>query len=112
MSLPAPAPQRLRGAGRQFVADFGKALGRPVEFYSVTAAQAADVLLDAIAGSDGTRASVTREIFKTQVSNGILGSFGFDRKGDTTAGSVTIYRVVDGQPELESLITPPPALVR
>lgn len=112
MSLPAPAPQRLGGDGRQFVADFGNALGRPVEFYSVTAAQATEILLDAIARSDGTRASVTREVFKTKVRNGTLGSFSFDRNGDTTAGSVTIYRVVDGKPKLVELITPPPTLVR
>jgi len=112
MSLPAPAPQRLRGEGRQFVADFGKALGRPVEFYSVTAAQATEILLGAIARSNGTRASVTREVFKTKVRNGILGSFSFDRNGDTTAGSVTIYRVVDGKPKLVELVTPSPALVR
>jgi branched-chain amino acid transport system substrate-binding protein len=112
MSLPAPAPQRLRGEGRQFVADFGKALGRPVEFYSVAAAQATEILLDAIARSNGTRASVARGIFKTKVHNGILGSFSFDHNGDTTAGSVTIYRVVGGKPKLVGLITPSPALVR
>ena len=112
MSLPAPAPERLRGEGRRFVAEFGRALGRPVEFYSVSAAQATEILLDAIAASDGTRASVTREVFKTRVRNGFLGSFSFDRNGDTTAGSVTIYRVVDGKPKLVGLISPSPALVR
>ena len=112
LSLPAPAPQLLGGEGRRFVADFQKALGRPVEFYSASAAQATETLLDAIARSDGTRASVTREVFKARVRNGILGSFSFDRNGDTTAGSVTIYRVVDGKPKLVGLITPPPALAR
>ncbi|HEY3017817.1 MAG TPA: ABC transporter substrate-binding protein [Gaiellaceae bacterium] len=112
MSLPAPAPQRLRGNGRQFVADFGKALGRPVEFYSVAAAQATEILLEAIARSDGTRASVTKEVFKTKVRNGVLGSFSFDRNGDTTAGSVTIYQVIGGKPKLVGLITPSPALAR
>jgi branched-chain amino acid transport system substrate-binding protein len=112
MSLPAPAPERLRGEGRRFVAEFGRALGRPVEFYSVSAAQATEILLDAIARSDGTRASVTREVFKTRVHTGFFGSFSFDRNGDTTAGSVTIYRVVDGKPKLVGLITPSPALVR
>jgi branched-chain amino acid transport system substrate-binding protein len=112
MSLPAPAPQLLRGEGRRFVADFQKALGRPVEFYSVMAAQATEILLDAIARSNGTRASVTQQVLKTKVENGILGSFSFDENGDTTAGSVTIYRVVDGKPKVVGLITPSRALVR
>jgi branched-chain amino acid transport system substrate-binding protein len=112
MTLPAPAPQRLRGEGRQFVSDFEQALGQPVEFYAVAAAQATEILLDAIGRSDGTRASVTREVFQTKVHDGILGNFSFDHNGDTTAGSVTVYRVVDGKPKVAGLITPSPALVR
>src|SRR6266567_2776317 len=45
---------------------------------------------------DGSRASVTSNLLKTKVANGILGSFSFDRNGDTTAGAVTIYRIVGG----------------
>jgi branched-chain amino acid transport system substrate-binding protein len=112
VSLPAPAPERLRGEGRRFVADFERAIGRPVEVYSVTTAQATEVLLDAIAKSNGTRASVTRELFKTEVTNGILGTFSFDRNGDTTAGAVTIYRIEAGKPKLDRVITPSPILIR
>jgi hypothetical protein len=50
-------------------------------------------------------------VFETEVRDGILGTFSFDRNGDTTAGSVTVYRVVDGRPKLVGLITPSPALV-
>ena len=38
--------------------------------------------------------------------NGILGSFSFDRNGDTTAGAITIYRIVSGKPTILSV--PPP----
>jgi branched-chain amino acid transport system substrate-binding protein len=112
VSFPAAAPERLRGKGRKFVAEFGNAIGRPVEAYSVATAQDAEVLLDAIAKSDGTRASVTKNLFATNVTNGLLGSFSFDRNGDTTAGAVTIYRIVHGQPVVSRVITPPPSLVR
>ena len=70
-------------------------------------ARAAEVLLDAIARSDGTRASVTAELFKTKIVNGILGSFSFDRNGDTTSGAVTIYRIVRGKPTVFKVIRPP-----
>jgi len=65
------------------------------------------VLLDAIARSDGSRPSITAQLFKTKVTNGILGSFSFDAKGDTTSGAVTIYRIVHGAPKLLKVITPP-----
>lgn len=98
VSFTATPPERVRGQGERFVADFRKAIGRPIEAYSLAAAQATDVLLDAIARSDGSRASVTAELFKTRVTSGILGSFSFDRRGDTTARAVTIYRIVRGKP--------------
>jgi branched-chain amino acid transport system substrate-binding protein len=112
VSVTVPALERLGPEGRRFLSDFRQAIGRPVETYSVVAAQATEVLLDAIARSDGTRASVTRELFNTKVSNGILGSFSFDRIGDTTAGAIPIYRVERGKPVLFTVITPPPNLVR
>ena len=111
VSFTAKPPERLRGAGERFVAEFGKAIGRSVEDYSVAAAQATEVLLDAIAKSDGSRASVTANVFKNKITNGILGSFSFDHNGDTTAGAVTIYRVVGGKPAILTVITPPLSLV-
>ncbi len=50
--------------------------------YAVYQAQAAQIMLGAIARSDGTRASVVREMFRTRVNNGIMGTFRFDRNGD------------------------------
>jgi branched-chain amino acid transport system substrate-binding protein len=111
VSFTARPPGRLPGEGQRFVSQFERAIGRPVEAYSVAAAQATEVLLDAIAESDGTRASVTSNVLKTKVTNGILGSFSFDRNGDTTAGAVTIYRIVRGSPMLVTVITPRPSLI-
>jgi YVTN family beta-propeller protein len=85
--------KQLAPRGREFVKEF--LASRPAdEFnpFAIYAAQAAEVMLDAIARSDGSRASVTRELFATRVRNGILGSFRFDRNGDTTAQRVTILR--------------------
>jgi hypothetical protein len=52
-------------------------------------------LLAAIAHSDGTRASVTRALLKVNVTDGILGSFGFDRNGDMTTNLIPV--VHDGR---------------
>ena len=58
------------------------------------AAQAAEILLDAIARSDGTRSSVVRELLRTTVEDGILGDIRFDENGDLVEGPFTIFRVV------------------
>jgi DNA-binding SARP family transcriptional activator/ABC-type branched-subunit amino acid transport system substrate-binding protein/streptogramin lyase len=111
ISFTATPPERLGAEGRRFAAEFRKAIGRPIQGYSLSAAQATEVLLDAIARSDGSRASVTAQVFKTRVSSGILGSFSFDRNGDTTAGAVTIYRIVHGLPTVMTVITPSRSLL-
>jgi hypothetical protein len=70
------------------------------------AAQAADILLDAIARSNGTRPSVTWALLATHLHNGIVGSFAITPTGDTTAGTVTIFRIQHGQPVPLRVITP------
>ncbi len=85
--------ERLAPRGRRFVRAFGQSQGgSPVHPMVAYAAQAAAVMLDAIARSNGTRASVTKALLATRVRDGILGTFGFDRNGDTTAPKVTILR--------------------
>jgi ABC-type branched-subunit amino acid transport system substrate-binding protein len=63
------------------------------------AAQAAELVVRAIARSDGTRASVLAELRASRVANGILGTFGFDGKGDMTPGWVPIVRITGPSPD-------------
>jgi ABC-type branched-subunit amino acid transport system substrate-binding protein len=78
--------------------------------YAATTAQATEILLKATTASDGTRSSVTRNLLQTRVRGGILGSFGIDENGDTTAGAVTMYRIEKGKPRVVDVITPPKRL--
>jgi hypothetical protein len=64
------------------------------------------MLLDVIAASDGARASVTRNLLRTRVRNGILRSFKFDANGDTTAGGVTMYGIEKGRPRVLDVVAP------
>jgi hypothetical protein len=68
-------------------------------------------LLDAIARSDGTRASVTRRLFDTRVTNGILGSFWITTTGDTSLNAITIHRVVGGKLTTYATIVVPDTVV-
>jgi DNA-binding SARP family transcriptional activator/ABC-type branched-subunit amino acid transport system substrate-binding protein/DNA-binding beta-propeller fold protein YncE len=112
ISVASVPSARLPAKGRDFVEAFEHAISGRAEVYSPAVAQATEVLLDAIAASDGTRASVTRNLFRTRVENGILGDFEIDEKGDTTAGGVTMYRIEKGRPRVVDVITPPRSLVR
>jgi branched-chain amino acid transport system substrate-binding protein len=82
--------------GKRFLEEFeATRAGEPSPSNSAAyAAQAAEILLDAIARSDGTRSSVTRELRGTTVEDGILGDINFDENGDLMEGPVTIDRVV------------------
>ena len=93
VSLPGLTNASLPAAGQRFRTNFSATQsGGRVPVPAVYAAQAADVLLDAIARSDGTRTSVVDELLATRVDRGLLGSFTFDRNGDTTQHAVTILR--------------------
>jgi branched-chain amino acid transport system substrate-binding protein len=85
----------LPPAGRRVLEAAGRPEGDP-DLAFAYGAQAAEILLDAIARSDGTRPSVTRALRSTHVEDGILGDIRFDEHGDLLEGPVTIYRVARG----------------
>lgn len=99
VSLAGIVTDQLPPAGARFVERFAQTqAGAEIEPSAVYAAQAAEVLLDAIRRSDGTRASLVEELFRTQVSDGLLGSFAFDRNGDISESPVTILQVRQPDP--------------
>jgi len=96
VTTPAVAHEGLGAGGKRFVREFGKTQpgGRvPSAVYVTETAEAAEVLLAAIARSDGTRESVTRELHRVEIKNGILGSFRFDANGDITPAAFTVFRI-------------------
>ena len=107
VTVAVPALARLPPAGRKFVTRFSKAIGTSPEPYAAAAAAAAEAMLAAVASSDGTRESVLHRLFGQPVTDGILGSFRFDRDGDTTRGIVSVYVIHRGRPVLLTTITPP-----
>jgi ABC-type branched-subunit amino acid transport system substrate-binding protein len=92
----------LSPAAERFAEDFG---GADTPFV-LEAAQAAEVVVQAIARSDGTRASVLEELQATRVKEGLLGSFSFDRNGDVTPAAVPILRITGAIPPQAGRPTP------
>jgi branched-chain amino acid transport system substrate-binding protein len=108
---PGVPTNRLGQAGREFVQAFAKKYGMKPSLFAVHSAQALAVLLDAISRSDGTRASVSKALFSTRISNGILGSFWITPSGDPTLNVVAVDRIVDGRVRRAAAINVPDDLI-
>lgn len=112
-SYPGIPVTALKGAGKKFVTAFRKVNGGKLpDPYTAYAAQAAQVLLGAIAKSDGTRTSVDKHLTSLKIKNGILGSFGIDSNGDTTLGAVSIGQYNSKTVVFKQVITPPVSLTK
>jgi branched-chain amino acid transport system substrate-binding protein len=113
-----PAHQ-LPPAGRRFVRELSATQQRrTVNIFAPYAAQAAEVLLAAIARSDGLRASVTRQLLRVRIARGILGPLAFDENGDPSRNLIPIFRarpapgVVFPEDPVFAVISAPVHLVR
>lgn len=107
-----PADQ-LTGAGKEFVDAFLSETGAepPLEPYTAYAAQAAEVLLQAIdSAATDERGAIVEALFATQVTGGILGDFEINEFGDPSVGPVTIYIAGDAF-DTHEVLTPEPDLV-
>jgi branched-chain amino acid transport system substrate-binding protein len=109
-------PEKLTGAGATFIKNFGAQIGKKPNPYSAYAAQSMAVMLDAIAKSDGSRASVMDNLLHTKVTDGILGTFSINANGDTTRNPVTVYQQVgsgkSGTGSTFKVEVPPASLVK
>jgi branched-chain amino acid transport system substrate-binding protein len=113
MSVAGVPIDQFKGKGAEFAKAFKPTLGgKEIDPYAIYGAQAAQVLLDAIAASDGSRADVIAKLFQTKVNNGYLGSFDINENGDPSGaqGAVvgfTIYKATD-KLETDKTISPKP----
>jgi branched-chain amino acid transport system substrate-binding protein len=107
-TVPADA---LPPAGRRFAAEFERRFGSAPCCFAVQTAQAMDVLLDAIAGSDGSRADVTRNVLRAGVKSGQLGDFQFDAAGDTTRNTMGVFVIEGGRGRFVAALAPPRELL-
>jgi branched-chain amino acid transport system substrate-binding protein len=107
---------QYKGAALKFINGFKAELnGKPVDPYAILAAQAAQVMLDAIKNSDGTRSDVIKKMYATKVNNGLIGSFSFNKNGDLSGakGAAVLFTVYTGKNHLVTVKTtgPDPKLV-
>jgi ABC-type branched-subunit amino acid transport system substrate-binding protein len=116
MSVAGVPIDQFEGPGAEFAEGLTPRLGGAnIDPYAIYGGQAARILLDAIAASDGSRADVIAKMFETEVNDGYLGSFSINENGDPAGaeGAVvgfTIYRATT-ELETETTISPSPEVV-
>jgi branched-chain amino acid transport system substrate-binding protein len=118
MAIAGVPIDEFKGAGKEFADALTeqKLKGKRIDPYAIYGGQSAQVLLDAIEASDGTRADVTEKLFATKVENGLLGTFEINENGDPSGGEgavvgFTIYKATD-KLETETTISPKPETVQ
>ena len=106
----APIDQ-YKGKGKEFADAIKSQIDAPaVDPYAILGAQAAEVVLDAIANSDGSRGQVIQNVFQTKIDNGYIGSFEINENGDVTgaSGAVLTFTIYKGTTHLETETTAKP----
>ncbi len=113
MSVAGVPIDEFKGEGAEFAEAFKPRLGgKEIDPYAIYGAQAAQIMLDAIAASDGSRADVIAKMFEANVTDGFLGTFEINENGDPRGaeGAVvgfTIYKATD-QLETVKTVSPKP----
>ena len=98
-------PERLTGKGAEFVAEYRKAFNAEPEAYAAYGYEAASVVLDAIArAKTNDRAAITAAVAQTRDFHGVLGTWSFDRNGDTTLKLASGNTVKNGQFEFVKVL--------
>ena len=103
--------ESLTPAGRRFLRSVGVSpeLGSS-EGYGGSAegaAVATEALLEAIARSNGTRASVVEQLFETRLKGRFLGPFSFDRRGDITPARISLVTIRNGKVVVDGVVRVP-----
>src|SRR5687768_1584667 len=77
MSVAGVPIDQFAGPAQEFVDGLlaGPLAGKAIDPYAIYGAQSAQIMLDAIAASDGTRADVIAKMFESDVQDGLLGTF-------------------------------------
>jgi branched-chain amino acid transport system substrate-binding protein len=96
-TAPTLPVEEVTGAGKEFLDAFAQAEGgKDIEVYTLYAAASAQVLVDAIGRSDGSREDVVAKLFETNLDDTVVGPMSFDEFGDPATKFETVYQAKGG----------------
>jgi branched-chain amino acid transport system substrate-binding protein len=106
MSVAGVPIDSFTGTAKEYIdaLSAGPLAGKAIDPYAIYGAQSAQIVLDAIADSDGSRADVIAKMFESEVTDGLLGSFTFNENGDpvNASGAVVGFTMYVATDELET----------
>jgi branched-chain amino acid transport system substrate-binding protein len=109
MSIAGVPIDSFKGSALDFIDELqaGPLAGQAIDPYAIYGGQAAQILVDAIGESDGTRSSVIEKMFASDVQDGLLGSFTFNENGDPqdASGAVVGFTMYVATDELSTADT-------
>jgi branched-chain amino acid transport system substrate-binding protein len=96
--------------GKSFLAAYKAAYGTanpdPYAIYGYAVMQLALQTITGLGANGGNKADVIKALFATTSTSSVLGSYGFDKNGDTTLKSYGVYKVAAGLPAFYETVTP------
>jgi branched-chain amino acid transport system substrate-binding protein len=112
LSVAGVPADELTGPGKEFVDGFKQQYNLDVvEPYTAYAAQAAELMIEAIEKAGGERARVAENLFGLQIQDSILGTFAINDNGDVDTREMTINVVKDGAMVPAEVVEPDPSLI-
>jgi len=97
--------------GNQFLAaykaKYGSAAPDPYAIYGYEAMKLGLDTISSLGSKGNDKAAVLAALFAIKARNSVLGTYGFDKNGDTTLKSYGLYKVgPDGNPQFQRAVTP------
>jgi branched-chain amino acid transport system substrate-binding protein len=94
-----------------YKAKYGGASPDPYAIYGYEAMKLALDTITSLGAKGNDKSAVLSALFGLTARNSVLGTYGFDKNGDTTLKSYGLYKVgSDGNPTFERTLTPPKVL--
>jgi len=96
--------------GKTFLADYKAAYKvsdpDPYAIYGYAIMQLALKTIAGLGANGDNKADVIKALFATTATQSVLGTYGFDKNGDTTLKSYGVYKVSNGVPAFYESVTP------
>jgi branched-chain amino acid transport system substrate-binding protein len=96
--------------GKSFLAAYKATYGTsdpdPYAIYGYAIMQLALKTISGLGANGSNKADITQALFATKATSSVLGSYGFDKNGDTTLKSYGVYKVAAGVPAFFETVTP------
>jgi branched-chain amino acid transport system substrate-binding protein len=89
-----------------YKAKYGVANPDPYAIYGYEAMKLGLDTIKGLGAQGNSKSAVLKALFSTTARQSVLGSYGFDKNGDTTLKSYGLYKVTNGDPVFDKTLTP------